>query len=52
MLNPSPDLHTDRDAPGLAAAPAGAGRDSGDSPRTRRRHSPLWWLLVAVVIIL
>jgi hypothetical protein len=52
MLNLSRDRQTVDHEPAHVAAPAASGADPAGQPQARRRSNLLWWLLVAVAIIL
>jgi hypothetical protein len=53
MLNASQVPQTAHASPALEAAPmASDGNPAPDKPRTRPSHNLLWWLLVAVAIII
>jgi hypothetical protein len=52
MLNLSQHAHTDHHPRADEAAPAPSGARAIGTPSARRRHNLLWWLLVAVAIIL
>jgi hypothetical protein len=53
MLNASQAPQTSHDGPALSDASAARdGHTAPDKPQTRPSHSVLWWVLVAIAIIL